>query len=110
MDKKEIRSLMVNKIKEIDSKMGKESAFPRATETYRNYSQELRDGSYSNQTLKQLESGFLKDFENDYMNDMFPKKVKKEFERKNNEARSKGADVKMSSDKKYNKPPLSKGK
>ena len=53
---------MVSKIKEIDSKMGKESAFPRATETYRNYSQELRDGSYSNQTLKQLESGFLKDF------------------------------------------------
>jgi hypothetical protein len=110
VDNKQIRSLMANKIKEINSRMGKESSFPRATETYRNYSQELRDSSYSNQTLKQLESGFLKDFENDYMNDMFPKEVKKEFERKNNEARAKGADAKMSSDKKYNKPPLSKGK
>lgn len=94
MDNKEIRKYFIESIKRINKEMGKDSMFPRSTETYRNYSEEIRDGYYKDKSLKDLKSGLLQDFEDDYMRDMFPDKVKKQFKSENERAIAKGKAMK----------------
>lgn len=94
MDKKEIRKHFIESIKRINKEMGKDSMFPRSTPTYRNYSEDIRDGYYKDKSLEELKSGLLKDFEDDYMRDMFPDKVKKQLKSENERAIAKGKAMK----------------
>lgn len=68
--------------------------FPRSTPTYRDYSEDIRDGYYKDKSLEELKSGLLKDFEDDYMRDMFPDKVKKQLKSENERAIAKGKAMK----------------
>jgi hypothetical protein len=94
VDKKEIRDQFIEIIKRVNKQRGRDGMFPRATETYRNYSEEIRDGHYKDKTFEELKPSLFQDFEDDYVSDMFPDQAKEELEDANNKAIARGKGMK----------------
>jgi len=91
--RKEIREQLIGIIKRVNKERGRDSMFPRSTETYRNYSEEIRGGNYENISLKDLKDGLFQDFEDDYVSDMFPDQAKEELEAANKKAIARGKEM-----------------